>query len=262
MPDEVEGKLVLTSPDRAMMIEAIAALGAIGGYVVVGRTQHALSDAYFDTPARELATARLALRVRGEDGRDRLTVKGEGRIDAGVISRFELEREWSREALDEVLEALRDGGVSLEASRLDVASGATAALQSLGLRPTSPRTNLRTALALADASGTIVAELDVDRVSFTAGATAVKHYELECEAHGDHGSDVIRAVLADLRSRFEGLRPVAYSKLDLAEHLERLEAEGRLALMLEEDSGLKPGAPGSCGTLTPEAYAQIEVALS
>jgi inorganic triphosphatase YgiF len=249
MPDEVEGKLILTSPDRAATIEAIAALDAIGGYTVARRSEHALSDAYFDTPSRDLQAVRLALRVRGDDGRDRLTVKGEGRIEAGVVSRYELERDWSPEALDEVLAVLRDGGVNVDTSRLDTRGGAMNALQSLGFQPTSPRTNRRTALALASTSGEVLAELDVDRVTFKAGDRSVHHYEVECEAHGDHGNALIRAVLADLRARFEGLHPVSYSKLDLAEHVERLAAERRLVPMLYKDA------------LTAEAYAEIQAVL-
>jgi len=75
------------------------------------------------------------------------------------------------------------------------------------------------------------------------------HYEVECEAHGGTGSEVIRAVLADLRTRFTALHPVVYSKLDLTEHLERLAADGRLPPMLDGE------------TLTAEAYEQIEQAL-
>jgi inorganic triphosphatase YgiF len=244
--DEVEGKLVLTSPDRARIIEDIASLESIGGYRVLQRSDHALADAYYDTPDRDLAGARLAQRVRSEDGRERLTLKGESRVHAGVITRHELEREWSRDALDEVLVAIRSDGVEFDTSPLDADHGAAAALASLGLLPTSPRLNQRTVLELSGALGVVVAELDLDRVTFTAGAFAVRHYELECEAHGEHGHDAINAVVADLRYRFQGLQPIIYSKLDLAEHLEDLAATGRLEALLEGDS------------LTAAAYSDIE----
>jgi hypothetical protein len=258
MANEVEGKVVLTGPDRDATIEAIAALVAIGGFTVSHRTEHALADAYFDTPDRQLATARLALRFRSEDGQSRITLKGEGRVEAGVVSRYELERDWSAEALEEVLEVLRKSGVVLDTTAVETKNGATAALRSLGLRPSSPRTNQRSALALADITRSVVAELDVDRVTFVAGGVMVHHYEVECEAHDTTGGDIIRTVLYDLQTRFEGLRPVTYSKLGLGEHLQHLAAAGQLTAMLGDlDSGLKPGAIGSFRMLTAEAYEEI-----
>ena len=223
----------------------------MGGFTVVRRSEHSLSDAYFDTPERDLADAKLALRIRGEDGRDRLTLKGDASIDSGVVSRSELELEWSPEALERVIEAIRRGGVKLDTSPLDSTHGANGGTRVPGpTRDGSLAPTIAPSLELAGASGAIVAELDVDRVVFTAGRTQVRHYEVECEAHGGHGSDAIRAVLADLSIALRRAAAVTYSKLALAEHLERLEAEGRLAAMLDGNA------------LRREAYEEIEKALA
>ena len=245
MPDEVEGKLVLTSPKRPEVLEEVAGLSEVGGFTVVGRSDHSLSDAYFDTTNRDLAGAGLALRIRTEDGTERLTLKGDPAVDSGVVSRFEFEEDWSPEALQEVLEAMGEAGVRLDTANLERGHGATVALESLGFRPTAPRTNNRTVLELADGENGLVAEVDVDRVIFTIGDKKVRHYEIECEAHSGKSSDSIRAVLSDLRSRFTALTPVTYSKLALAEHLEQLERSGHLTELLDGE------------TLTREAYTAI-----
>jgi inorganic triphosphatase YgiF len=112
MPDEVEGKLVILGPDAPSIYEALAALDAAGGYTVARREVEQLADAYFDGPERRLFAAGLALRVL--NGRELLTVKGESRVSGGVISRDELEVDWSPDGLDEVLEALSQAGVWLD----------------------------------------------------------------------------------------------------------------------------------------------------
>jgi inorganic triphosphatase YgiF len=246
MPDEVEGKLVILGPDPSAVYEALAALDAAGGYTVTRREVEQLSDAYFDGPERRLFAAGLALRVRVLNGRELLTVKGESRVSAGVISRDELEVDWSPEGLDEVLEALSKAGVWLddvEAARQ--AGGAPAAMAALGFLPSAARENRRVALTLGRGDDHI-AELDVDAVTLTVDGSPVRHYEVECEAKGSGDAAVVRAVLADLRTRHPLLRPWSVSKLALGEALEALASEGRLTSLLEAD---RP---------RPEAYEAIE----
>jgi inorganic triphosphatase YgiF len=173
------------------------------------------------------------LRVRSLNGRELLTVKGESRIADGVITREELEVDWSPEGLDEVLEALGQAGVSLgnvEAAR--ECASAREAVEALGFVAGASRSNRRTALTLMR-EGEVVAELDVDAVTFTVLEKPVRHYEVECEAKGAVDANVLRAVLTELRARYAGLRPWSVSKLALGEALEALAEEGRFDGLLE-----------------------------
>ena len=246
MPDEVEGKLIITGAEAPATYEAIGRLEAIAGYRVARREVEEISDAYFDGPEQQLFAAGLALRVRRMNGRELLTVKGESRIEDGVISREELEVEWSQEGLDEVLEALSQAGVSLgdiEAARDQ--AGAREALEALGLVAKAPRQNRRIALTLVR-EGEVVAEVAVDAVAFTAGEQTVRHYEVECETKGSGDQAVVRAVLGDLQSRYEDLRPWDVSKLELGEVLSALAEQGRLDELVED------------GRLRPDAYHTVE----
>ncbi len=251
MPDEVEGKLIVTGPDAPATYEAIGGLDAVAGLRVAHREVEQISDAYFDSPDHRLFAARLALRVRNLDGRELLTVKGETRVADGVMSRQELEVEWSPDGLDEVLETLSQSGVALddiEAARS--ALTARNAMQALGLVGGAPRENRRVALTLVrDAA--VVAEVAVDAVTLTAGEHRVRHYEVECESKGDGGAGVIRAVLADLQSRYDGLRPWHVSKLDLAQSLEILADEEKLEALLDGER-LLPAAYEAVETVTQE----------
>jgi len=246
MSDEVEGKLVITGPDAPTVYDAVAVLDAAGGCRVAHRAVEELSDAYFDGPERQLFALGLALRVRSLNGRELLTVKGESRVQDGVITRDELEVAWSPEGLDEVLETLSQAGVWLrdvEAAR--EATTARAAMEALGFVGGVARDNRRIALTLAR-GGEAVAELDVDAVTMTVDGTVIRHYEVECEAKGGGDAGVVRAVLADLGSRHPGLRPWSVSKLALGEAVEALASEGRLAPLLDGER------------LRPEAYDAVE----
>jgi inorganic triphosphatase YgiF len=245
MPSEVEGKLIITT-DAERVYEAIARLDAISGCHVAHREVELLSDAYFDAPARPLFAAGLALRVRSLNGRELLTIKGKSRVQDGVTSREELEVEWSPEGLDEVMETLTQAGVSLgDADSARQAASAHEAIEALGFAANTPRRNRRVALTLVRA-GEVVAELDVDAVSFTVAGRLVRHYEVECEAKGAGDAAVVRAVLDDLRSRHEGLRASSVSKLALGEALESLAQDGDLEALLEGER------------LRPDAYDTIE----
>ncbi|HEX5142164.1 MAG TPA: hypothetical protein VFX19_14585 [Dehalococcoidia bacterium] len=183
--------------------------------------------------------------MRSQDGEELLTVKGDARVQDGVISRFELEVAWSTDGLERVLATLREAGVALTGEP-DQSQDAMSAMASLGLVAASPRTNRRTALGLAAPNGEHVAELDIDRVVFTAGGQHVRHFEVECEARAGAGPELLRAVTDDLRRSFDDMRPIAYSKLELGQLLERRAAEGTLASWLDGDQ------------LTGFAYDEIE----
>jgi inorganic triphosphatase YgiF len=251
MPDEVEGKLIVTGPDAEVTYEAIGALDAIASLRVRNREVEQISDAYFDSPDRRLFIARVALRVRNLNGRELLTLKGETRVSDGVLSREELEVEWSPEGLDEVLEALSQAGISL--GDIDAARAATTAreaMRALGLEGSAARENRRVALRLAR-DDTVVAEVAVDAVLLTAGEHRVRHYEVECESKGSGDAAVVRSVLGDLQSKYAGLRSWHVSKLDLAQSLEILADQGRLEALLDGDR-LRSDAYGTIEAVTEE----------
>ncbi|WP_059415883.1 CYTH domain-containing protein [Cupriavidus basilensis] len=93
MAQEIELKLAV--PDGAM--PALAAwLDAHGE----ARGEHTLLNVYLDTPARDLARARAALRLRRRGAQWLQTLKTAGRSEAGLAARNEWETATAAEAIE------------------------------------------------------------------------------------------------------------------------------------------------------------------
>jgi len=185
---------------------------------------------YFDTPDGALRRARCGLRLRGEDDRRYLlTLKGPSRTVAGLVERFEAERELTRAEAD----ALLAGGVDLTQTRLALppelaAHGGGMRCAQLGALENERRSWRLPASALV---------LEIDR---THHADGTLDCELELEFDAQAGPDAaalawVRRLLVDASVPW---RPQTRGKLQ--RFLERRDAS--------DPSG--PDGPGARGTST------------
>jgi inorganic triphosphatase YgiF len=87
MPEEIEVKLEVTSPD---VLHEIAALRTLGPYRLRRRRAQALRTTYLDTAGLALARAGVAVRVRQHGRRWEVTAKWPGRVRGTLHTRPEL----------------------------------------------------------------------------------------------------------------------------------------------------------------------------
>lgn len=179
--------------DEAALERVAAAATRRGARVEppVEQTNH-----FFDTAARTLRAAGLAIRLREEAGRWILTSKAGGRVDGAVHSRPELEREIDPSAARRILDGLADA--------IDVLAGAAgegeplvdelrAARGAAPLEPSGSFTNVRTRVGPLPLGGTPLF-LELDRSVFPGD---VRDHEIELEVPAGLEADAGR-LLADL----------------------------------------------------------------
>jgi len=227
---ETELKLLL--PDEAAWRRVREALGP--GAVSLQRNH------FFDGSDASLAAAGIAVRLRAEDGRFRLAVKGAERSAGrdGVSRRIELEVAVPGAAFESALVSgldLRpwiprlappgaDGRRPPEVERLLAAL--SAASRTAPLRRTAGFSNRRErlALTLSDALGALPLVVELDRTELPGGRV---DHEIEVELDGSPAMDparVERAVRAWLQA--QGIAPSGPAPSKLA-RLRRALADGR-----------------------------------
>jgi inorganic triphosphatase YgiF len=241
MPER-EAKLVVTGERPQAIADAIAALTRLGGRALRDGGTAAIRDVYLDTPAGALRARRESLRVRVQNGRPFLTLKGPGReIGPGVTERDELETPWSPEAYARCLDVLTARGVRLR--RVAPGADPLATLLASGLARAQERETHRRLRHAEGAGDRPVAELAVDEVTFRLAAGAVRHHEVEIEAKAPAGADYLPLAVAELRGTFgPAVTPWRHGKLTTGFAIERLLASPESAAMVAE------------GHLTPAAY--------
>ncbi|MHA7681968.1 CYTH domain-containing protein [Cupriavidus sp. PET2-C1] len=186
MAQEIELKLAV--PDGAM--PALAAWLDGQGQA---RGEHTLLNVYLDTPARDLASARAALRLRRRGEQWLQTLKTAGKSEAGLAARHEWETRVAAEAIE--LDAFPP-----EARALLAPLAAT-------LAPVF-RTDFTRRTWLVEQDGvSIEAALDVGTISAPASAAQETIQELELEwLPGDTGQAAPTQAQAEAALRALALR--------------------------------------------------------
>lgn len=242
---EVESALIAVSNDAASLAAEIAALRALGPYVLIARPQETIVDEYFDTADARLEARRIALRIRHLDGALRLTIKGPTQRRAGPASRrLEIEKPWSTAATSQALRSLADLGVPL-ARRTASRAWRTPAnfAKALSLARIEKRRTLRKPRNVHGKHGTgrPLAEMALDTVIYSVGRRKVRVFEVEIEAkrrEGIQAADRVTKWL--LKGRRTSLKLWRHSKLAMGLALQALEREGKLAGLVTSRGWLTP----------------------
>jgi inorganic triphosphatase YgiF len=255
-PREVEGVLLVRAEDQEAAAGRVAALEAVDRFLLRPRPPQRIRDTYLDTGDGDLATARVAFRVRELDGQPLLTLKAAAVRTGLAAERLELEGPWSAATLRTVLEELRRRDAPLPQAPEGAGAGEPLAdLAGLGLLPTQVRETTRTprdVLEQGDPDAGPVAELTIDDVAYQLPAGTARLVEVEVEAKGEGGLDTVQALLGAVAAALpDDLRPWPYGKLGTGIAVERMLAAGQLEGLLD-----------AAGRIHPEAHDRIAEFLS
>src|SRR5262245_31314655 len=105
-PFEIEVKLSIAAEDGRKLGRIPAVKAAARGRAITRR----MHSVYYDTPDLQLKKTEVALRLRREGARWVQTLKGGGRVEAGMHQRVELEKRVPAQLLD--YRALAESGLS------------------------------------------------------------------------------------------------------------------------------------------------------
>jgi len=229
----------------------IAELTYLAGYRLIDSGVRDIHDYYFDTPNRCLRQGGMGLRLRKLESSTLLTLKGPAiELPGGVLERLEIEETWSRQSLTGVLQELERRGIHLPlpSSEPDVPPDLPApkVLSTMGLETVQHRRNQRSIRMVRSSESKCscsLAELASDQVTYYLKTGQVQHHEVEIEAKGEGGLDILQEMAGELlRSYPNSLSRWRYGKLSIGEAAEELLGWSSGKEMLDTKNHLRPEA--------------------
>ena len=246
---ETEIALVICSEDPSGVADGIAGLTHLAGYRLVDFGAIDIHDYYYDTPDRRLRLGGMSLRLRVLESSTLLTLKGPAKeLAGGALERLEIEESWSRRSLTRVLQELGRRGIHLPLPPTfpEPEIPPSEVLGTMGLETVQHRRNQRSVRMVRSSKskgGGPLAELVIDQVTYYLKPGQVQHHEVEIEAKGEGGLEVLQEVAGELlRSYPDSLSRWRYGKLSIGAAAEELLGRSPGRDLLDAKNRLKPDA--------------------
>ena len=243
---ETEVAFLICSENPQLAIDKIACLDSIAEYPLRYKNDEKIHDIYFDTPNKLLKKKGMALRLRRVDAKRWITLKGPSKTtEEGSVERLEIEEEWSEKALERMLNELLTRNVRVKHEyRYSESADPADIMKELGFVGVQYRTTSRKAKNIVDKEeeAQVLAELDIDSVTYIFGGQKVNLYEVEIELKHSGAAAVLKVAGESLLTSFASfLTRWKYSKVATGNAIERL-LKQELKEMVDINGDLKPAA--------------------
>lgn len=224
---ETEAALIIYSEKPQEIADKIGKLDLVDGYLLVTKGVLHIEDVYFDTARQELNQKELALRIRTFNGEHLITLKGPSKEtgDKNVIERLEIEEKWSKSSLDKMTGMLKKYGVIIAKDNYFEENSPIETLEKLGLVILQKRSTKRIVKNI-EKRNQLVAELDIDEVSYHFGSKTIQIFQIEIETKKDDNKDVIN-IISNLNNIFgTKLKAWNYGKIVTGNVIQKLSEQG------------------------------------
>jgi inorganic triphosphatase YgiF len=202
-----ESEIALIIKDDADRIrKELAGFRQILGYGLRPKPYRIIYDTYYDTRENFLRQRKISLRTRRLGGTLLISTKSDIRRIAGnIIQRREMERPWSYDSVRLLVRNLKLKTPTMSVSRFQ-SIPVSRALAAMGLDVIQERRTRREArdvVRRGKSPTSILAELAIDKVTYTLEDIKVELSEVEVEAKSARSLPIVREIAGALVSKYQ-----------------------------------------------------------
>lgn len=234
---EIESTFIVLSRDYNRIYNLIGECIFNNGYGIEKKEIH-ISDVYFDTKDEILKNKEIALRIRTiNDKISKITLKMPVNVTENYSERTELEENWSKESLNQVLSRLNSSlHLDLNSTSFKYNEDPKVVLLNLGFKIIQNRETNRIVIDAVDKNtkGTAFEfALDTTAYIFDSDIIRIMELEIESKTHGDNQK--LNNVVNNLKPNQSLLKIWPYSKLLTGKVIEILLNNKKLKEMQDFD---------------------------
>jgi CYTH domain len=198
---ETEASLIIRSENPKEQAEKITKMNFLEYYKLLSTDTQDIHDIYFDTHDESLQNKKISLRIRSNDQKNWITLKGssERTGDDVAANRLEIEEAWSEDSLRKAFAKLSESGTEMPPISQKLEGEPIHVLKNIirikVIQERITKRKIRSILLDDEKNGPILGEMDIDYVEYNFEGITCKpcYYNIEIEERVKCGSIVMKS---------------------------------------------------------------------